>query len=72
MEVNDGCIVVKHNGRIAAIPADSVIVSIGYIVGNPFVEKKHNHVHILGDADHVGNLKATIWASNDLVIKLSK
>ena len=54
------------------LTADSVIVSIGYAAGNPFVEKEQKHVHILGDADHVANLKAAIWAANDLAIQLSK
>ena len=71
-EIKNNCIVVEQSGRIMEIPADSVIVSIGYVAGNPFVEKKQKHVHILGDADHVANLKAAIWAANDLAIQLSK
>ena len=72
LEVKEASIVVEKNGQAEEIPADSVIVSIGYIAGKPFVEKKQKHVHILGDADHVANLKAAIWAANDLAIKLSK
>lgn len=72
LEVKEASIVVEKNVQAEEIPADSVIVSIGYIAGNPFVEKRQKHVHILGDADHVANLKAAIWAANDLAIKLSK
>jgi len=72
MEVKESSIVVEKNGQTEEIPADSVIVSIGYMAGNPFVEKKQKHIHILGDADHVANLKAAIWAANDLAINLSK
>jgi len=72
LEVKEGSILVEKNGQAEEIPADSVIMSIGYMAGNPFVEKKQKHVHILGDADHVANLKAAIWAANDLAIKLSR
>ena len=72
LEVKEASIVVEKNGQTEEIPADSVIVSIGYMAGNPFVEKKQKHVHILGDADYVANLKAAIWSANDLAIKLSK
>ena len=72
LEVKEASIVVEKNDQAEEIPADSVIVSIGYIAGKPFVEKKQKHVHILGDTDHVANLKAAIWVANDLAIKLSK
>lgn len=39
LEVKEASIVVEKNGQTEEIPADSVIVSIGYIAGNPFVEK---------------------------------
>jgi len=69
---SDSHILVEKNRKIEELPADSVIVSIGYMAGNPFTPKKQKHVHILGDANHVANLKAAIWAANDLAIKLSK
>ena len=52
------------------IPADSVITSIGYVAGSPFDDKAGEHVHIIGDAAKVGNLKSVIWGANDLVLKL--
>lgn len=72
LEIKDDSIVVETNGEKTEIPADSVIISIGYVAGNPFVEKKQKHIHVLGDAEHVANLKSAIWAANDLAIRLSK
>jgi len=53
------------------LPADTVIVSIGYISSVPFETEGRAHVHLLGDAGKVGNLKTAIWGANDLVLSLS-
>lgn len=60
-----------QNNEEITIPVDSVITSIGYLPGTPLANKDNEHIHILGDADVVGNLKSAIWAANDLVIALS-
>jgi len=72
LEIKDNSLVVETGGQKRELPADSVIVSIGYTAGNPFITKKQKHIHVLGDADHVANLKDAIWAANDLAIRLSK
>lgn len=51
------------------IPADTVVVSIGYESGTPFDTDKEN-VHVIGDAKKVGNLCGAILAANKLVISL--
>ena len=49
---------------IKKIPADTVIVSIGYASDQTlYNEMKDEHVHLLGDADHPGNLMTAIWES---------
>lgn len=65
--IRDGSVVLETKDGEKEIPADSVIKSIGYVPGSRFDEKKGEHVHILGDAAKVGNLKTVIWGANDLV-----
>jgi 2-enoate reductase len=50
------------------IEADSFITSIGYIAGSPLAEKSGEHLHIVGDARQVANLKRAIWDANDVVL----
>ena len=71
-EIKDGSITVLTGGKSVDIPCDTVVVSVGYSAGTPLADaKKHpKNVHILGDADHVANLKNAIWSANDLVLKL--
>lgn len=71
-EIKDGSITVLTGGKGVDIPCDTVVVSVGYSAGTPLADaKKHpKNVHILGDADHVANLKNAIWSANDLVLKL--
>lgn len=74
-EIKDHTVVIETKEGKKEIPADSVITSIGYIPGSPLVKdpkKPGKHVHLLGDAATVGNLKTAIWTANDLVQKLSK
>lgn len=49
------------------LPADTVIVSVGYTSYLPFDIQGKEHVHVLGDAKKVGSLKTAIWDANDLV-----
>ena len=68
-EINDGSIVIiNKDGEETSIPADSVILSVGY---NPApIAKKSKHVHIIGDASKVGNLRTVIWQAWDIGMKL--
>jgi len=65
---DDGVTVVDKNGLEFKIGADTVILSTGYKPA-PLSEKA-KHVHIVGDADHVGNLRSVIWGAWDICMKL--
>ena len=65
---DDGVTVVDKNGMKFKIPADNVILSTGYRPA-PLAEKAKN-VHIVGDADHVGNLRTVIWGAWDICMKI--
>ncbi len=66
--LKDGVIVKDKNGKQFKISADSVIMSVGY---NPApIAKKSGKVHIIGDADTVGNLRTVIWGAWDTAMKL--
>ncbi len=60
------CQLTAGPGRETPFP----ITSIGYIPGTPLAEKSAGNVHIIGDADKVGNLKTAILAANDLALKI--
>lgn len=53
---------------------DSVITSVGYIAGSELANeeylKEHKNVHLLGDAEKVGNLKTVIWGAYDLAFSI--
>jgi len=68
-EIKDKEVVIKNKaGETKTIKADSVIVSIGYNP-NPIASKKKN-VHIIGDANQVGNLRTVIWGAWDVCMKI--
>ncbi len=60
--------VASKDGKTESIPADSVILSVGYRPA-PVVEKS-KHVHVIGDAFKVGNLRTVIWQAWDVAMKL--
>ena len=56
------------DGKIFKIDADSVIMSVGY---NPApIATKGKHVHVIGDAAAVGNLRTVIWGAWDVAMKI--
>ena len=65
---DDGVTVVNKDGAEFKIAADNVILSTGY-KSAPLAEKAR-HVHIVGDADKVGNLRSVIWQAWDVCMKL--
>ncbi|MBQ6863726.1 MAG: FAD-dependent oxidoreductase, partial [Clostridia bacterium] len=68
-EIADGKVTVKDkDGKTFDIAADSVIMSVGY-VPTPLAPKA-KHVHVIGDADKVGNLRTVIWGAWDVAMKL--
>ena len=65
---DDGVLVTDKEGKSFKIEADSVILSTGYRP-NPLTEKAKN-VHIVGDANKVGNLRTVIWQAWDVCMKI--
>ena len=68
-EITESGVTVKHSdGTTETLPADSVVVSIGYNSA-PLAGKSKN-VHVVGDACKVGNLRTVIWQAWDVAMKL--
>ena len=66
--LTDGVMVKDKTGKTFKIDADSVILSVGY---NPApLAPKGKHVHVIGDAAKVGNLRTVIWQAWDVAMKL--
>ncbi len=66
--LDDGVMVKDKNGKTFKIDADSVVMSVGY---NPApIAEKSKHVHIIGDANAVGNLRTVIWGAWDVAMKI--
>ena len=62
----EGVTVTHKDGTTETIPADSVILSVGY---NP-APVATKGVHVIGDAKSVGNLRTVIWGAWDVCMKL--
>ncbi len=61
-------IITEKDGSQKKVKADTVIVSVGY---NPApLAKASKHVHIVGDALKVGNLRTVVWRAWDVADKL--
>ena len=65
---DDGVTIVDKNGKTTNIKSDNVILSVGYKPA-PICDAS-KHVHILGDAYKVGNLRTVIWQAWDIAMKL--
>ena len=63
-----GVSVTNKEGKTFRISADSVILSVGY--KSAPLAPKGRHVHVIGDADKVGNLRSVIWGAWDTCMKL--
>lgn len=67
-EITDNTVKFKTDKGQHEVKADNVIVSIGY---NPApLAKEGKHVHIVGDALAVGNLRTVIWRAWDVATKI--
>ena len=64
---SDGAMVSDSEGKFK-IKADTVITALGY-KPNPVFKKKKN-VHVIGDANEVGNLRTVIWNAWDVCMKI--
>ena len=68
-EIGDGYVTVADkNGMEYKIDTDSVILSVGYKPAP--IAPKDKHIHIIGDANKVGNLRTVIWGAWDVCMKL--
>ena len=68
-EIKDGVVVAADkDGNTFEIPADSVILSTGY--RSAPLAPKSKRVHIVGDAQKVGNLRTVIWGAWDTCMKI--
>ena len=68
-EINDGSVTLKDKeGKVFTVNSDSVILSVGY---NPApIVSKGRHIHVIGDAYKVGNLRSVIWGAWNTCMKL--
>ena len=64
----DGVTVQDKTGNQFKLEGDSVILSTGYRPA-PLVQKG-KHIHVVGDAAGVGNLRSVIWGVWDVCMKL--
>jgi 2-enoate reductase len=68
-EINEnGVVAVSKDGKRIEIPADNVILSVGYKPAP--LAKKGKNLHVIGDASKVGNLRTVIWQAWDVAMKL--
>ena len=63
----DGVTIATKDGKTIDVPCDNVILSVGY--KSAPVAPKAKHVHIVGDASKVGNLRTVIWQAWDVAMK---
>ena len=67
--INEGSVTLKDkNGKAFTVDTDSVILSVGYHPAP--IASKGSHIHVIGDADKVGNLRTVIWGAWDVAMKL--
>jgi 2-enoate reductase len=68
-EIGDFHVTVKDkDGITTELKADDVILSVGYKPAP--VAEKGKHIHVIGDACKVGNLRTVIWQAWDVCMKL--
>ena len=67
-EIKDKTVVIKTKDGEEEVKADSVILAIGYNP-NPVAPKGKN-VHVVGDANKIGNLRTVIWGVWDVCMKI--
>ena len=66
----------KDAAEETLLPADSCVLSVGYIPDRRLADallaagRDAGTVHVIGDADAVGNLMSAVWAAYELCYKL--
>ncbi len=69
VEINENGVVVKDKeGKEQTIPADDIILSIGYKPAP--IAAKSGKVHLVGDANGVGTLRTVIWRAWQVAMKI--
>ncbi len=68
-EIRPGEVVADTEEGELRLPADTVILSVGYVPDDP-IGGGDARVHLLGDAEKVGNLNTVIRAAYDLAYRL--
>ena len=70
VSIEDDCVWVEDlkYGKQFKIDTDSVILSVGYKPAP--LANKGKHIHVIGDAKAVGNLRTVIWQAWDIAMKL--
>ncbi|MGN0298787.1 MAG: hypothetical protein ACI4C1_06350, partial [Lachnospiraceae bacterium] len=59
------------NRSIKAIPADTIVISVGYNSDQTLYQQiKGDNVHLLGDAKQPGNLMSCIWSAYELCLNM--
>jgi 2-enoate reductase len=69
-QINQDSVIIKTAGGEKQIPCESVVLSVGYVPNAALVSETSEHVHVLGDAAKVGNLKSVIWGAYELAFSL--
>ncbi len=68
-EIKKDSIIIRTPEGMQEIPCDSVILSTGYEPETALYQEE-DHIHLIGDAAGVGNLKSVIWGAYDLAFSL--
>ncbi len=67
--IGEGSVTLKDKeGKTFDVACDSVILSVGY--NSAPLAEKGKHVHVIGDAASVGNLRSVIWGAWDVCMKI--
>ncbi len=71
-EINKDGVEFIQNGETFVVSANSVITAVGYLPKQtiPAGLEKMEHVHVIGDADKVGNLMDAVWAAYDVALAI--
>ena len=68
-EIRENGVTIRHkDGSTEELPADNVIVSVGY-ASKPLCPEDKN-IHLVGDCNSVGNLRTVIWRAWDVGMKI--
>jgi len=71
VSANGGMLKIETRSGVKELKADSIVSAIGFVPDQTLADKSNPHVHVIGDANFVSNLKGAVWYANDLAIALS-